>query len=165
MRPFGFSHSRLRSQPTVFSECPSEEGLAVDFDNTYSDPRQPTKSNDITLDLAGTFVEDADVQGLHIKVSVGGVFLYENEYLRKKSYEAGEQYTDKITWYVPGFAPDGEYEIVITIHDNSSTPVNFACVSAKFVFWADASEVWLLQASDMIWYKIQRPFISFLERG
>lgn len=100
--------------------------------STYSTPLYPIKGQDVTLNLQGTFTDDASLAGLKVYVEWNKTPLYVNDFPRDQEYSAGDPYQDTIVWFVPGFAPSGHYAVQVTLHDKSEKVINFGCITADF---------------------------------
>ena len=100
-----------RLQGTVsWAICDQGDGdgtFKPDFTQTHSDPLLPNKGDNVTLDLAGTFTDDAEVDGINVYVTWNKNPLYTNDFPRKVQESAGDPFQDKITWLIPSFAPSG----------------------------------------------------------
>lgn len=126
-----FIHPRLKSD-VVWGTCPSAGGFKVDMSKTYNKPQPPQKGDNVELFLAGTFTDDVSLAGLKVYVTWDNNPLYVNDFPRVNDYEEGDPYKDNIEWFIPSFAPSGHYHVELTLHDDSPTPVNFACLTADF---------------------------------
>ncbi len=60
MSPYKFLkailHPSLKSEVT-WGTCESDGGFKVDLSNTYSEPAEPKKGKNVSLDLSGTFTQ------------------------------------------------------------------------------------------------------------
>ncbi|CDW88973.1 UNKNOWN [Stylonychia lemnae] len=136
--PFSFvkgylsaSHPNLQG-PVTWGTCASDGGFKVDLTQTHSDPTLPIKGKDVTLDLDGTFTDDAEVDGVNVFVTWNKTPLYTNDFPRKNPESAGDPYEDKITWNIPSFAPSGHYSVQVRVHDGETKPKNYGCITADF---------------------------------
>lgn len=116
----------------TWGTCTDNGNFQYDSSNTYSVPSPAVKGSNVQLHLEGTFTDIANLKGLKVYVTIGGIPLYINDFPRAKDYQPGDQYVDNITWLIPSFAPSGDYVAQIQLHDAANTI--YGCVSANFCF-------------------------------
>lgn len=103
-------------------------------------PNPPIVGSWVTLGLDVIFNNDANVVGNMISVLFTAqgastpINLYSQDFKSNNpgSYGAGDEYTDSITWPIPGFAPLGHYHAQIQIHGADKNNDIYACLVADF---------------------------------
>jgi hypothetical protein len=137
--PIDFIKGKLHKQANgavTWKNCASDGGFKTDFQNTKSDPLVPVKGQNVNLILQGLFTDDSDLEAIKVYCEWNKTPLYQEEFSRKKHYNEGEILTDKIQWFIPGFAPTGHYTVYLRLHDSGSesdnSRVNFGCIQADF---------------------------------
>ncbi len=121
-----------------WSECPSQR--LYDVATGTASPNPPNVGDFVGLNLDVIFNADANVVGNYVYVQFtaeGGtdpIALFAQDYAATTpgQYGAGDEYTDSISWYVPGFAPLGHYHVSITVHGADKDKDNWACLVADF---------------------------------
>jgi hypothetical protein len=114
-----------------WSACKSNGGFKTDFANTKSNPLEPVKGKNVDLILQGIFTDDADLDAIKVHCNWADTPLYEQEFSRGVHYDSGAVMKDTITWFIPGFAPSGAYQVTLTLHDKGTKKV-FGCIQADF---------------------------------
>ena len=132
--------SRLGSTASrvSWSECPSLH--VYDVATGTASPNPPVVGDFVGLNLDVIFNGEANVVGNYINVaftaegSTTPITLYAQDFNSQQpgSYDAGDEYTDKLNWLVPSFAPLGHYKVQITVHGASLATDNYACLYADF---------------------------------
>lgn len=125
-----FTQLRNPGDPTQWGTCDSEGGFKVDFSGTFANPEPPVMGQNVELNLAGTFTDSVTLGGINVFVTWNDTPLYVNDFARSAIFNAGDPYSDKITWLIPSFAPHGHYHVELTVHDASNTKLS--CSTADF---------------------------------
>jgi ML domain len=126
-----FTQLKNPGDPTQWGSCDADGGFKVDFSNTYAAPEPPVMGQNVQLNLAGTFTDTATLTGINVYVTWNDTPLYVNDFARDaKTYNAGDAYSDSITWLIPSFAPHGHYHAELTLHDGSNKKLS--CSTADF---------------------------------
>ncbi|TNV76302.1 hypothetical protein FGO68_gene9615 [Halteria grandinella] len=139
MQLYGAQHPTLKSiaSGVTWSECNSEH--VYDVACGTAKPNPPIVGDWVGLNMDIIFNNDADVTGNFISVaftaqnSKSPIPLYSQDFNSGQpgQYGAGDEYTDALTWFVPGFAPLGHYNVTIEVHDQGQKQV-YACIQAEF---------------------------------
>ena len=124
------NHPVLQGTVT-WANCDSDGGFKTDFTNTKSNPLVPVKGQNVDLILQGIFTDDADLDAIKTYCEWNNTPLYQEEFSRVTHYNSGDLLKDKITWFIPGFAPTGHYSVKLTLHDKG-TITTFGCIQADF---------------------------------
>ena len=115
----------------TWKTCKSDGGFKTDFTNTKSNPLNPSKGQNVDLLLQGVWTDDAYLDAIKVHAEWDNTPLYQQEFSRAKDYSEGDILKDKITWFVPGFAPTGHYTVTLTLHDKGAA-TKYACIQADF---------------------------------
>eukprot|EP00347_Sterkiella_histriomuscorum_P020773 403336517 len=118
----------------TWQDCDCDGNFQTDFQNTYSIPAPAIKGQSVKLHLSGVFTDSAQVSGVKVYVEWNKTPLYVNDFPRSVSAQPGDTYTDDIDWMIPSFAPSGQYQAWVRIHDKQSTPEIYGCALANFCF-------------------------------
>ena len=126
-----FTQLRNPGDPTVWGSCDSEGGFKVDLTSTYCVPEPPQIGQNVQLNLGGTFTDTATLTGVSVFVTWNDTPLYANDFARDTTtFNAGDPYSDNITWLIPSFAPRGHYHFEVALHGENSN--KFSCSTADF---------------------------------
>jgi hypothetical protein len=121
----------LNAGEVTISACDDEATPDFNFDagQTVINPSPVQKNSDLNIKLVGTFTNAHTVDNLHIHVDWNGQGLYVGDFADGSSYS--QDYSRELKWYVPGYAPDGDYKVKITGTDGGNDVI---CVAASFTF-------------------------------
>ena len=102
---------------TSFTSCPGyhEDIYDIDDDYSHTEPEVANKNIDATLVLLGVMGEDVTVDLLHLDVYWNGNLFHTEVHKLSADVEEQEPYELRFTWYVPGFAPSGRYDIDLQV--------------------------------------------------
>ena len=115
----------------VWAQCEDDKNVFTKDDTTAAIPDPLNKGSDVQLNLVGTLSDSITLSNVHIHVDWNGVPLYDEDHKHTDTYEDVFQY--KLTWNVPGYAPNGKYVATLTGIDADGSSKDF-CVSASFEF-------------------------------
>jgi hypothetical protein len=137
---------RLMSQASVatWSECDSQH--LYDVASGVAKPNPPEVGSFVTLALDIVFNNDVNVNGNYVNVQFtpqgstpeGAITLFAMDYpaTQPGQYSAGDEFTDSISWPVPGFAPLGHYHVSVKTHGADKDKDVFSCLLADFDIFA-----------------------------
>ena len=114
-----YSQSKRRYLETnvLFEPCPGPHSKVYDIDDDYShvEPERITKNNDINLILEGVMNMDVHVDQLKVDVYWNGNLFHSEDHKLDESIEEQEPYELRFKWFVPGFAPSGNYLVDLIV--------------------------------------------------
>lgn len=121
-----------------WSECQSQH--LYDVATGTANPNPPEVGSFVSLNLDVIFNNQANVVGNFISVaftsegSQSPIPLYAQDFTSGQpgEYNAGDEYTDSISWLIPSFAPLGHYHAQIQVHGPNKDTDVFACLVADF---------------------------------
>ena len=117
------------STKVQWSQCDDDKGVfTLDTDSTNANPDPLQKGSDVGLNLVGVLSDAIDLDKVHIHVTWNGAPLYDQDAVGGH-FEDSLEYT--LSWAVPSYAPDGDYDVVLTGVEGSNKDF---CVEAKFTF-------------------------------
>ena len=113
-------HMLASGEPVVFNSWPGPHSEVYDIDDDYSytDPDVVVKNKDWTLVLEGVMNEDEYVNQLHVDVYWNGNLFHSEDHPLDANVEEQEPYEMKFTWFIPGFAPSGSYNVDLVIRSS-----------------------------------------------
>ena len=117
--------------PATLQQCPDDfNAFQVDLAATTINPNPLVKGQSVYFDIKGIVTEPITVKNIHIHVDWNSSPLYDEDHDVEKTYDADYDYT--LDWAVPGFAPDGHYDVSFVGTDPDGK-VN-VCIKAQFDF-------------------------------
>ena len=102
---------------TTFEYCDSQGNgdYIVDLSNTYTDPADIVKGNEVNLFVNGVVVNDTTFQTLNLTVFSAGVQLFHTNIPKRASISEGAPYELTLSVPIPNIAPSGDYIIIADI--------------------------------------------------
>ena len=117
--------------PATLKQCDDDfNSFQLDTAATTINPNPLVKGQSVYFDIKGIVTDPITVKNVHVHVDWNSSPLYDEDHDVEKTYDADYDYT--LEWAVPGFAPDGHYDVKLTGTD-SDGKVN-VCVGAQFDF-------------------------------
>lgn len=118
----------------TYAQCDDDTGaFTLDTDNTTNSPNPVTKGSKLSFELEGILGDSIHVDHLTIHVDWNGSSLYDEDHQVAADFDSVFQYG--LDWDVPGYAPNGKYDVTIKGWEASSgdNKTNL-CLSASFSF-------------------------------
>ena len=121
----------LSATKATVAQCSDDVGaFQLDTSATTITPNPLEKGTTCAFGLRGVVTETINVNNLHVHVDWNQSPLYDEDHSQDNTYTS--EYSYDLNWEVPGFAPDGHYDILFTATDaNQKTNL---CVKAQFDF-------------------------------
>ena len=123
------------SGDVTYSQCDDDFGV-FKFDGANTTPTHISKGSTIGFDLKGVVSAPIEVTDINVDVKWGAAHtdLFNHDYKQDNKYTQVYDYSD-LKWPVPGFAPNGEYDVTITGTGSSgNSNGKVLCIKATFTF-------------------------------
>ena len=124
--------------PVSWSECDSQR--QYDVASGTASPMPLVVGDFVSLGLEIIFNNDINLVGNYVNVRFTaentdnpiGLFAMDYPAAIPGLYGAGDEYVDKISWFVPSFAPLGHYNVQISVHGKDKVKDLYACLMVDF---------------------------------
>ena len=119
---------------TSCSKSPDSDEFQVDYSNTYTQPAEVLKNENISLLMNGYFNDDVKLSDLQLNVYWGGYLLQKIDSPDTDSVVAFDPYTMKFSVLIPSFAMSGPYYLEAYVKGSvaGGPIIDLTCVRADF---------------------------------
>ena len=102
---------RLLDNPVTFVKWPGPHAEIYDIDDDYShtEPELVKKGIIVSMILEGVITVDTHIDQLHLDVYWNRNLFHSEDHKLDDNIQEQEPYELKFSWFVPGFAPSGNY--------------------------------------------------------
>jgi hypothetical protein len=109
------------NESLVFTQTSGQAVFLMDTSKTYADPSYPVKGTTAKFHVGGTWFMPETIADVEFKVMMNGTPLADIPEADAETVAPGAPWTKEFDFPIPGFAPSGTYDVVVSARDAAGT--------------------------------------------